>query len=149
MFRFDRKKTKGSVTAVGTKGLVFRALSVWILIMAVETVHGIVRRLFLEPLTGDIRARQIGVLIGTLLIYSVTYLTIRWLRASQIVHLVAIGCIWVVLTILFEIGLGRLAGLSWDRILSDYDPRSGGLMPFGLIFMFLAPWLTAKQRRIV
>ncbi|HQZ98435.1 MAG TPA: hypothetical protein PLP21_19115 [Pyrinomonadaceae bacterium] len=117
--------------------------------MAVETVHGIVRRLFLEPLTGDIRARQIGVLIGTLLIYSVTYLTIRWLRASQIVHLVAIGCIWVVLTILFEIGLGRLAGLSWDRILSDYDPRSGGLMPFGLIFMFLAPWLTAKQRRIV
>lgn len=149
MFRFDRKKTKGSVTGVGTKGLVFRALSVWILIMAVETVHGIVRRLFLEPLTGDIRARQIGVLIGTLLIYSVTYLTIRWLRASQIVHLVAIGCIWVVLTILFEIGLGRLAGLSWDRILSDYDPRSGGLMPFGLIFMFLAPWLTAKQRRIV
>ena len=149
MFRFYRKKTKGSVTGVGTKGLVFRALSVWILIMAVETVHGIVRRLFLEPLTGDIRARQIGVLIGTLLIYSVTYLTIRWLRASQIVHLVAIGCIWVVLTILFEIGLGRLAGLSWDRILSDYDPRSGGLMPFGLIFMFLAPWLTAKQRRIV
>lgn len=149
MFRSDRKKTKGLVTAIWTKGLVFRSLAVWLLIMAVETFHGIARRLLLEPLTGDLRARQLGVLAGSLLIYFITYLTVRWLRSSRIVHLIVIGCIWVFLTIVFEIGLGRITGLSWERILSDYDPRTGGLMSFGLIFMLLAPWLTAKQKRIV
>lgn len=46
-----------------------RAFLVWLIIMAVETCHGIARTLFIAPLTGDFRARQIGVFIGALLFF--------------------------------------------------------------------------------
>jgi hypothetical protein len=62
--------------------VVVRAILVWLLIILVETIHGIARRLFLEPLVGDLRARQIGVLIGSLLILTIAILTIGWLRTS-------------------------------------------------------------------
>jgi len=50
----------------------------------------------------------------------------------------------VLLTLAFELALGRLTGLGWARILADYDLTQGGLMPLGLLAMFLTPW--AVQR---
>jgi hypothetical protein len=43
--------------------------------------------------------------------------------------------------------LGRALGLSWFRILSDYDPSRGGFMGLGIAFMVFAPTLAAKLRR--
>jgi len=54
---------------------------------------------------------------------------------------------WVVLTVGFEIVLGRFAfGLSWERIASDYNIAEGGLMIFGLLVMLLAPLVMAGFR---
>ena len=53
----------------------------------------------------------------------------------------------MVLTILFEIGLGRLVlGLPWDRIAEDYDPARGGFLGVGLLFMAVSPLLAARLR---
>jgi hypothetical protein len=53
----------------------------------------------------------------------------------------------VVLTVLFEIGLGRLAlGLSWERITEDYDVTRGGFLVLGLLFMAVSPLLAARLR---
>jgi len=54
-----------------------------------------------------------------------------------------------VLTLTFEIVGGRLVGLSWDRILSDYNIRRGGLLPLGLLAVTLAPLLAAWARGVV
>ena len=43
------------------------------------------------------------------------------------------GLFWLALTLAFEIGLGRTTGMSWDRIASDFDPRRGGLLAFGML----------------
>ena len=43
-----------------------RAFLVWLLIIAIESVHGTLRVLFLQPLVGDFRARQIAVFTGSL-----------------------------------------------------------------------------------
>lgn len=62
-------------------------------------------------------------------------------------RLVAVGLLWVVLTVFFEIGLGRLVlHLPWDRLAEDYDPTRGGFVGLGLLFMPTAPWLTAWLR---
>lgn len=114
--------------------------------MGVETVHGILRRLFLEPVIGDLPARQLGVFIGSFIILTITYLTVRWLDARRTVEYFAVGSLWIILTISFEIGLGRSIGLSWGRIFSDYDPSSGGLMIIGVLAMLIAPFLIAKFR---
>jgi hypothetical protein len=57
-----------------------------------------------------------------------------------------VGLLWLVLTVGFEILLGRLLNLSWARIFSDYDLRNGGLMPIGLLFLIFAPLIAAKLK---
>jgi hypothetical protein len=124
-----------------------RAFLVWLVIIAAETIHGILRGVLLVPIVGDLPARQIGVLIGSLLIFGVAYLFIRWMAAGTTLQLLAVGLMWVVLTVLFEIGLGRLVlGLPWERITEDYDVTRGGFLGPGLLFMAAAPRLAAWLR---
>ena len=120
----------------------------WLAIIAAETIHGILRGLYITPYVGDLRARQIGVLIGSLIIFFIAFLTVLWINASAKQFLL-IGMLWVVLTVIFEVGLGLAVGLSSERILADYDVRAGGMMMFGLLFMFVAPYLSARLRGIV
>jgi hypothetical protein len=132
----------------GVHLIAVRALLVWLLLMAAESVHGMLRTLFLAPWLGDALARQLGVLIGTGLILLITLATIRCLGARRTGQLLAIGALWVVLTVAFEIALGRLIlNLDWSRIASDYDLRHGGLMILGLLCMLFAPWVAARLRK--
>ncbi|HOY40279.1 MAG TPA: hypothetical protein PLX60_00370 [Chitinophagales bacterium] len=126
-----------------------RALLVWFIIIAVETCHGIARALFIVPLTGDFRARQIGVFIGALLVFFTTILFIRFINTTKKSTLLSIGFGWVFLTLLFEIILGRLLGYSWNRLLADYNLLKGGLMPIGLLLMVCSPLLAAKCRNLL
>jgi hypothetical protein len=124
-----------------------RAVVVWLVIIAAETVHGVLRGVLLVPLVGDLPARQIGVPIGSLIVLAVAYLCIQWIAAGTRVRLLGVGVLWVVLTVLFEVGLGRLAlGLSWERITEDYDPARGGFLGLGLLFTAVSPLLAAKFR---
>lgn len=124
-----------------------RGLMVWLVIIAMEFLHGTARIVWLEPLVGDFRARQISVFTGSLMILAIAFLFIRWLRASQVTQLLRVGLLWLVLTIGFEIALGRfIMQLSWERIFSDYNLLRGGLMPIGLLVLTLSPLITAKMR---
>jgi hypothetical protein len=125
-----------------------RALAVWVLIAVTESVHGTLRQLFLAPLIGDFRARQISVFTGSVLIFLVGLLLIRWIGASRTRTLLGIGLLWLVLTLLFEITVGRLLGMDWQRILADYDLGRGGLMLIGMVVLLLAPLAAARLRHV-
>jgi hypothetical protein len=122
---------------------------VWLLLMMAEVVHGIARTLWLAPVVGDFRARQMAVFTGSLLILLIASFTIRWMRVPKPSLLLPIGVLWVVLTVTFEIGLGRLVlGFPWDRLASDYNLVEGGLLPIGLVVMALAPFIAARLRGV-
>jgi hypothetical protein len=124
-----------------------RAFAVWLVIMLVESAHGTLRELFLAPLVGDFRARQLAVFTGSLLILGVAYLCVRWIRAGSTARLLAVGLLWLFLTLSFEFGLGLFVlGYSWERVAEDYDLSRGGLMPFGLVLLTLAPLIAARLR---
>jgi hypothetical protein len=123
-----------------------RATLVWMLIMLAETGHGVVREIFIAPLIGGLQARQLGVLVGCVIIFVIAWLLARWMKAGATRDQFRIGAYWVALTLVFEIALGRAMGLGWTRILSDYNPAHGGWMLVGLAFMFVAPWLTKRLR---
>ncbi|HKU91638.1 MAG TPA: hypothetical protein VJP84_17740 [Steroidobacteraceae bacterium] len=125
----------------------WRASLTWMLIILAETLHGMVREIFIAPVLGDLRARQVGVLVGCVLIFIIAWLTVRWIGAKSRRAQLEVGALWVVLTLIFEIALGRALGASWDRILEDYNPARGGLMILGMAFLFLAPRLAAAWRR--
>ncbi|MBK7392087.1 MAG: hypothetical protein IPI64_02160 [Chloracidobacterium sp.] len=125
--------------------MITRALVIWLLLMLAETIHGILRGLLLVPLVGQIRANQIGVAFGSLLILVISILTIKWIKAVRISELLTVGIVWVLLTLAFEVGLGYVFG-GWDRVSMDYDPRQGGLMPLGLLIMFFSPFIARRMR---
>jgi hypothetical protein len=133
--------------------LILRGFVVWLLIILIEIIHGIVRGIFLVPLAGDIRSRQIGVLTGSLLILAVAFIFSNWLGAKTVLQRLGVGFLWVLLTLIFEITFGVfVVGADKARILEDYDLPNGGLMPIGLVFMLFTPmiasWLRAKFRSV-
>lgn len=131
----------------GGAGYLWRGLAVWLVIILAESIHGTARVLLLQPRVGDIRARQIAFFTGMALILTIALLFIRWIRARDARQLLHVGLLWMAMTLLFEISLGRFAlGYSWDRILSDYNLPKGGLMGFGLLFLVIAPRLAARLR---
>jgi hypothetical protein len=127
----------------------FRALAVWLILLVVESVHGIIRRVILEPWVGDFPARQISVFTGSLLILIVTYLFIDWIGAKTQRRLALVGMLWVLLTLAFEVGAGRIIlKYSWERVLSDFNIAEGGLLAIGMLIMGFAPRIAASHRRV-
>ncbi len=125
-----------------------KALAVWLLIVIAESIHGIIRQLFIAPVIGDLPARQIGVLIGSVIIFAIAWACIRWIGADSLGQQLRVGLLWVVLIAVFEFSLGAALGYSQERMLSDYNLAEGGFMGFGLVFMLVAPFLAAKARRL-
>lgn len=127
--------------------ILLRAAFVWLMMMAVESVHGVLRTILIAPRTGDFRARQIGAVIGSLLVIAVACVCIKWIGANDTASRWKTGLLWVALTLIFEFALGRLAfGYSWARILEDYDLSKGGLMIGGMLAMALAPFAATALR---
>jgi len=129
----------------GTSFPLARAVGIWLALVAVESIHGVMRRLLLEPQLGDLRARQVSVFTGSVLITLVFWLTLKSLGPQPVRRWWTFGLLWLALTLAFEIGLGRATGMSWDRIASDFDPRRGGLLAFGMLVILVAPRLLAQR----
>jgi hypothetical protein len=124
-----------------------RALAVWLLIVMAESVHGFIRQRFIAPLVGEVSANQIGVLIGSIIIFIIAWLYIHWIGAISFRQQLGVGVLWVILILIFEFSLGIALGYSQERMLSGYNLAKGGLMPLGLAFMLFAPNLAARVRR--
>jgi hypothetical protein len=117
---------------------------VWLMMMVVETIHGVLRNLLLVPLVGDLRARQLGVFIGSALILGVAVLLIHWIRPSSDRDLLMIGAMWLALTLAFEFGLGYALGRPWSALVADYDLTRGGLLSIGMVVLALSPCIAAR-----
>ncbi|NTU93114.1 MAG: hypothetical protein HGB29_02775 [Chlorobiaceae bacterium] len=123
-----------------------RALLAWLLIISAESVSGVFRRIVLVPEFGELRSHWIGVATACAIVFAVSW---RYARPPVEAHFgraLGTGLIWVVLTLMFEFGLGLGLGYTVDRILADYDLSSGRLMLPGFLFMFFAPLLAARVR---
>lgn len=123
-----------------------RAVAVFLLIVVVETINGTIREIFIAPALGDPPSRQIGVLVGSALTVLVSWWTASWIGARSARLQLGIGSLWVVLLLVFEVGLGWMLGYTPERILSDFDVAEGGLLGFGLVVMLFSPVLGARLR---
>jgi hypothetical protein len=115
------------------------------LIVVAESVSGTIRRIWLVPALGERMSHQIGVLIGSILILLIAWLTARWLDAQTLKAQLQIGVLWVVLIVAFEFGVGAVLGNSMQKMLAEYDLSQGGLMGLGLLVMLFAPALGTRM----
>ena len=125
--------------------MLFKAFLVSLGIALAETVQGILRMRLLNRRVGDHRARQIGVVLASVIILLIAWFTVPWIAPGSTSQALTVGGLWLVLMLAFEIGLGRLVfHASWDRIASDFDLRRGGYLGFGMLVLLAAPLLAAK-----
>ena len=126
-----------------------RGFGIWLTLVVVESIHGVARRLLLEPQLGDLRARQLSVIIGSVLISLVFWCTLKWVRPQPEKRWWELGFLCLALTLAFETGLGRATGMSWDRIASDFDRRRGGLLGLGMLVIAVSPRVLAGPLGLV
>lgn len=124
-----------------------RAVGLWLVLMAAETLHGLWRVKVLSVWLGDEFARDVAVFTGSLIILLITFACIDWIPARDARTLLLVGLTWVVLTIGFELALGRFAfHLSLAEIAEDFNLFRGRLLPLGLLFLLFFPLLAARLR---
>ncbi len=127
-----------------------RGICVWLVFIVAESLNGTVRTLWLVPALGDLRAHQISFITGLILVLAIATIFVRWLQASRASQLLGVGLVWLLLTVVFEIVLGRfIFAYSWERIAADYNLLKGGLMPIGLVLLTLSPLIGAKIRGVL
>jgi hypothetical protein len=124
-----------------------RTLLIWLLIILLETLLGTVRTLFVEPQLGALKSRQLAIVPSLVMIFIVTWFCLSWIGAPDTRQLVAVGVVWVTLTVGFEILIGRLVmRRDWKHVLAEYDVFHGGYMAVALLLMGLMPLIVAKLR---
>lgn len=122
-----------------------RGALVWLLLMAAESLQGVLRHLFLSPAL-ELALHQLSVIVGVAVIFAITWALLPWMRIRTTPQALAIGVMWALLTLAFELGLGWIVGADWSRVSADYDLIHGGLMPLDLLAMALTPWTAWRLR---
>ena len=125
-----------------------RAIAIWLLILAAESINGTIRRIWLVPALGELTSHQIGVLAASALILFIAWLTARWLDARTFRAQLQTGVLWVVLMLAFEFGVGLAIGNSMQRMLVEYDLSRGGLMGLGFLVLLFAPAFAARMTNV-
>jgi hypothetical protein len=124
-----------------------RGLLVFLGIMAVETVHGVLRGLFLVPRVGEDMASWLGWPAGMVIVLLISTLAIGWTGIRTRSALLRLGAVWAVLTIAFEVMIGFLRGMGAAEVLAAFNPLAGTIL-YSAAVMFLAPLAAARLRGI-
>jgi hypothetical protein len=120
-------------------------LVAWLLLLVVMFTNGIVRVMVLQPRLGEEPARRVATLIGVFLVLAISWLYARRVAPARAGELLAVGALWLALTLAFEFGFGRLSGQSWEVLLADYDVARGRLWPLVLVATLFGPWLMGRM----
>jgi hypothetical protein len=127
-------------------GSLYRAAATyWLVLAGTATLAGIARETWLVPRLGELRAHQLGTVIvcASFLVVIATF--VRHTRPTPRIAL-AIGTCWLVIAIVFEFGVGHLVdGLSWSRLLSDYDLSRGRLLLLVWLTVGLGPLVLTRM----
>jgi hypothetical protein len=110
----------------------------WVLMVFIAILNGALREFGLAKTPSELRAHQLSCLTGILLFGAYTWLlSLRWeLQSTN--QALAVGLVWLLLTVAFEFTFGRyVAHHSWQKLLQDYNVVGGRL--WVLVLLTVAP----------
>jgi hypothetical protein len=130
----------------GTGSLYRAAAMYWLVLAGTATAAGIAQETWLVPRLGELRSHQLGTMIVCASFLAVIATFVRQTRPTPR-NALAIGACWLAIAILFEFGVGHLVdGLSWSRLLSDYDLSRGRLLLLVWLTVGLGPLVITRMR---
>lgn len=123
----------------------------WFPMVILAIANGLVREAWYGDILDERTAHQVSTLAALILfgVY-IRFVVRRWPPASP-ARAVAIGLLWLALTVAFEFLFGHyVAGHPWGRLLRDYDLSAGRLWVLILAMVTAAPyvfWRLHTRRR--
>ena len=122
-----------------------RTVAVWLLLAVLMTVNGIARELVFVPQLGAASAGTVSAILGIAIILGITGLFFYPLVGAPTSQLLRTSVILVVLTVLFELVMGRwVDGKTWGELAANYAVWQGALWPFVLLSVALAPFFWGR-----
>ena len=81
------------------------------------------------------------------LIALLSWATIGWVHPATPAQAVAVGALWLVLTLVFEFGFGHfVAHKTWPELLADYNLLGGRIWVLVLLTTMASPYLLGRFR---
>lgn len=113
----------------------------------IAIANGALRQLTFGKVMPELRAHQISTAIGSLLIGLFIYFVMRTWPPSSSKQAIAIGLIWLSLTVIFEFSMGRfILHRPWALLITDYDLASGRVWVLFLAWLTFSPYLFFRFR---
>jgi hypothetical protein len=130
--------------------MVIRYIIAWFPMVFLAVFNGALRDYTYGKTMSELRAHQLSSV--TLIVIFGAYVWIlssRW-PLDSIHQAVAVGLIWLVFTMLFEVGMGRfLMHQSWSEMIQAYNIFAGNLWPLVLLAVATLPILSYWLRKPV
>ena len=128
--------------------MVTRALLAWFGLLLTAFANATVRELALAPRVGESLAHAVSSLTLAAAILVLSWFAIAWIGPSTASEAWAIGVVWLLLTLAFELGAGHYVfGQPWSRLWADYDVLRGRLWIVVLTSTLVAPVIAARTQR--
>lgn len=125
----------------------WKAVVIWFVLMVGAIANGTLRVKFIVPGTGEAVGHVISTVLLCGIILLITWLAIGWIAPSSAEQAIAIGGCWLLMTLVFEFGVGYFVGRhTWPEMLAEYNVLKGRVWVLVLITTLLAPWWMAKVR---
>jgi hypothetical protein len=119
----------------------------WLPLVFIGILNGVLRQVVYSKYVGELTAHQISTLTGIILMgLYIWWLTGAWKLESS-GQALAIGLIWLGMTIVFEFVFGHyVMGHPWKKLFHDYNLLEGRVWVLVLIWTTLAPLVFYKLR---
>jgi hypothetical protein len=116
----------------------------------IAVANGALRVLTFGKTLPELRAHQLSTATGTVLLGLYIWGVIRLWPPSSPRRALAIGFLWVSLTMAFEFVFGHFVmGNPWSRLLQDYNLLQGRVWVLFLAWLALAPYAFHRLRHAV
>lgn len=124
-----------------------KALVVWLAIVPIAIANGALRQAVLFPAFGPTCGLALSGVILCAIIFVAAWLAVRWYGDRARRYGMAIGALWLVLTLGLEVGMALGTDRSLDDVGRALNPATGNLWVLVLLTTLFAPAIAARLRR--
>ena len=114
----------------------------WFPLIILAFSNATIREAVYKRYVGELAAHQISTLTLGILVGIYAWVLSRRLKLQSPGQALGIGLMWLVMTIIFETGLGRyVSGNPWSQVLRDYNISEGRVWPLFLLWLTVSPYV--------
>jgi hypothetical protein len=127
-----------------------RYIVAWLAMVFLAVANGALRQLSFGNHMSELHAHQLSTAIDSVLFAVFIWLVVHNWPPSSAGQAVAVGAIWLLLTVVFEFAMSRLfMHRPWSRLFRDYNLLEGRVWILFLAWLTMAPYLFYRLRKAV